>query len=109
MGIMRVTVSQGMVTMVRFREGKPSSDLARLPDFSVVSFPGAGLRLGMVWFMEASVPVLENILEGPSPWSKVGLLPFLLELSPFHAFSGVLFPQRYLSGVEFGPPIKPTP
>ena len=57
--------------------------------------------------MEASVPVLENILEGPSPWSKAELLPSLPELSPFPPFSGVVFPQRYLSGLEFGPPIKP--
>lgn len=33
MGIMRVSVSQGVVTMVRFRERKPPSDLARLLTF----------------------------------------------------------------------------
>lgn len=102
MGMMRVITSQGMVTMLRPIRRKPPGIWAKLGQeprllaFWVVSFPDAHLLLGMVWFMEASVPMLESVSERPSPWSgavKWGLSLSFQNYPPF-SILGVPFPPK---------------
>lgn len=90
--MMRVITSQGMPPGIWAKLGQEP----RLLAFLVVSFPDAHLLLGMVWFMEASVPMLESVSEWPSPWSgavKWGLSLSFQNYPPF-SILGVPFPPK---------------
>lgn len=68
-------------------------------------------KLGMIWFMEADVPMLENVLEGPSSWSgavRWGLTLSFQNYFPLSPLLGCCFPKDISLGKSLGSLYKPN-
>lgn len=98
------------MTVARPRERKLPNDSGRaeariqascLPDGLL---PCCQPTPGDGWFMGAVVLLLENLVEGLSPWGGAVRWGLFLSSQSHPLFLSCCFPQRCLSGLEFGYP-----